>query len=62
MTAGDAALSRDLAALHGRVAGWRAAGGLPPRTPPPAEAIDQGISMRDAIALRRGVYAGNQDG
>ena len=29
VVAGDAVISRDLAALHGRLAGWRAAGGLP---------------------------------
>jgi N-acetylglucosaminyl-diphospho-decaprenol L-rhamnosyltransferase len=55
--AGDAVISRDLAALKGRIAGWRAASGLPPRTPPPEAAIDHGIGLRDAINLRRGVYA-----
>jgi N-acetylglucosaminyl-diphospho-decaprenol L-rhamnosyltransferase len=55
--AGDAIISRDLAALEGRIAGWRAAAGLPRRTRPPASAIDEGIKLRDAINLRRGVYA-----
>ena len=56
VVAGDAALARDLEALRGRVAGWRAAAGLPRRPPPPARAIEAGIGLRDAIALRRGVY------
>jgi N-acetylglucosaminyl-diphospho-decaprenol L-rhamnosyltransferase len=53
---GDLAISRDLAALGGRVAGWRA-GGHRPRLPrPPAEAIEAGIGLRESLALRRGVY------
>ena len=32
VVAGDAVITRDLAALQGRIAGWRAAGGLPPST------------------------------
>jgi N-acetylglucosaminyl-diphospho-decaprenol L-rhamnosyltransferase len=53
---GDLAISRDLAALRGRLAGWRA-GRLAPRLPrPPAEAVDQHIGFRDSLALRRGVY------
>jgi N-acetylglucosaminyl-diphospho-decaprenol L-rhamnosyltransferase len=54
--AGDAAISRDLEALKGRIAGWRAASGLPRRPLPPQVAFDQGITLRDAIDLRRGVY------
>ncbi len=53
---GDLAISRDLAALRGRLAGWRAARSLPRRPYPPAAAIDARISFMDAIALRRGVY------
>lgn len=53
---GDLCISRDLAALHGRLAGWHAAHGLPPLARPPAEAIDTRISFRDSLALRRGVY------
>src|SRR5207253_679834 len=34
VVAGDAMISRDLAALQGRIAGWRAAAGLPPRQSP----------------------------
>ncbi len=55
---GDALISRDLAAVRGRLAGWRAAGGLPARARPPHEAVDEAITLRDAIALRRGVYSG----
>lgn len=56
-TVGDALLARDLASLRGRVAGWRAARGLPRSARPPAAAIDASISLGDAIALRRGVYS-----
>ncbi len=52
---GDAALSRDLTALRGRTAGWRAARGLARRPMPPAEAIDATITFRDSLALRRNV-------
>ncbi len=55
-TVGDAVLARDLASLRGRLAGWRAARGLPTRARPPAAAIDASISL-GAIALRRGVYS-----
>jgi N-acetylglucosaminyl-diphospho-decaprenol L-rhamnosyltransferase len=51
----DLAISRDLAALRGRIAGWRAAAGAQPLAPPP-EAIDRTITFRDSLALRRGVY------
>jgi N-acetylglucosaminyl-diphospho-decaprenol L-rhamnosyltransferase len=53
---GDALMSRDLAALRGRVAGWRAGAGLARRPSPPREAIDTGIGFWDSLALRRGVY------
>jgi N-acetylglucosaminyl-diphospho-decaprenol L-rhamnosyltransferase len=56
VVAGDAVISRDLAALRGRWAGWRAARGLPRRPLPPEAAFDAGITLRDAIDLRRGVY------
>jgi GT2 family glycosyltransferase len=49
----DAILARDLAALTGRVRGWRAAHGLP-RHDRPAAAIDRTISFRRSLALRRG--------
>jgi N-acetylglucosaminyl-diphospho-decaprenol L-rhamnosyltransferase len=57
VVAGDAVISRDLAALRGRLAGWRAAAGLPSRALPPEAAIDGSIGLREAINLRRGVYA-----
>jgi N-acetylglucosaminyl-diphospho-decaprenol L-rhamnosyltransferase len=56
--AGDAVVSRDFAALSGRVAGWRAATGLPRHPMPPAAAIDHSVGLREAIDLRRGVYEG----
>jgi N-acetylglucosaminyl-diphospho-decaprenol L-rhamnosyltransferase len=52
VTGGDAVLTRDLSALRGRVAGWRAARGMPRHPRPPAEAIDTAISLRDSLALR----------
>ena len=58
VVAGDAALSRDLSALRGRVAGWRAAAGLEPSPRPPHEAIDATIGFWDSLKLRRVVYAG----
>lgn len=56
VVAGDLVISRDLAALRGRIAGWRAARGRPRRPLPPAEALDRSISLRDSLALRLGVY------
>lgn len=53
---GDAVISRDVLALRGRVAGWRAARDEPRVPLPPAEAIDQTISFRVSLQLRRGVY------
>jgi GT2 family glycosyltransferase len=54
---GDLWISRDLEATKGRLRGWRAARGLPPRKWPPAEALDGSISFRKSMALRRSVYA-----
>jgi N-acetylglucosaminyl-diphospho-decaprenol L-rhamnosyltransferase len=54
---GDLAISRDLAALRGRLAGWRAAAGVQRLPLPPAAAIDATIGLRESLALRRGVYA-----
>jgi N-acetylglucosaminyl-diphospho-decaprenol L-rhamnosyltransferase len=53
---GDAVLSRDLAALSGRVAGWRSASGLAGRSAP-ADALDPEIGMVDSLALRTSIYA-----
>jgi N-acetylglucosaminyl-diphospho-decaprenol L-rhamnosyltransferase len=52
---GDLVISRDLSALEGRVAGWRAARGLPTGLPP-QDVIDDSISFGDSLALRRSVY------
>jgi N-acetylglucosaminyl-diphospho-decaprenol L-rhamnosyltransferase len=53
---GDLLLSRDLAALQGRLAGWRAGRSRPRLAPPPAECVDDGIGFLDSLAMRRGVY------
>jgi GT2 family glycosyltransferase len=57
VVSGDLLMSRDLAAVRGRLAGWGAARGKRRLPRPPAEAIDTTISLRDSLALRRGVYA-----
>jgi N-acetylglucosaminyl-diphospho-decaprenol L-rhamnosyltransferase len=54
---GDAVISRDVAALRGRVAGWRAAARKPRLPFPPAEAIANEISLADSIRLRREAYS-----
>src|ERR671931_1328638 len=54
---GDALIfSRDLAALRGRVAGWRAARALPRNPRPPEDAIERRITFFDSLRLRVGVY------
>ncbi|HZC29325.1 MAG TPA: glycosyltransferase family 2 protein, partial [Gaiellaceae bacterium] len=54
---GDALVfSRDLAALRGRIAGWRAASGRSHRPRPPRDAIDEGISFVDSLRMRVRVY------
>ena len=57
VVAGDAVMSRDAAALRGRLAGWRAAAGRARRPLPAADAIDRTISFAQSLRLRRGVYA-----
>jgi len=52
---GDAVISRDLAALSGRVAGWRAASGLPARSVP-SEALDRTVTLRESLAWRTRIY------
>jgi GT2 family glycosyltransferase len=57
---GDALIfSHDLAAMRGRVAGWRAARGLPRHRPPPDDAIDRDITFAKSLRLRFGVYSGD---
>lgn len=55
---GDAVISRDVAAIRGRVAGWRAAARKPRLPFPPTEAIANEISFADSIRLRREAYSG----
>jgi N-acetylglucosaminyl-diphospho-decaprenol L-rhamnosyltransferase len=54
---GDALIARDFSALRGRVAGWRAAKGLPKRPFPPRSAVDYTISFWKSLKLRRVVYS-----
>lgn len=53
---GDLAISHDLAALQGRLRGWKAGRGRPHHLRPPPAAIDRQIGFRDSLALRREVY------
>jgi N-acetylglucosaminyl-diphospho-decaprenol L-rhamnosyltransferase len=53
--------SRDLAAVRGRIAGWRAAAGLPRHARPPDDAVDQSITFLDSLRLRRSVYRCTSD-
>jgi GT2 family glycosyltransferase len=54
---GDAVVfSHDLAALRGRIAGWRAASGKAPVARPPQDAIDRRITFLKSVGLRVGVY------
>ena len=58
---GDAVIfSHDLAALRGRIAGWRAAGRLPLRPRPPHDAIERRITFSQSLRLRVGVYTERQ--
>jgi len=56
VTAADAVLCRDLQALRGRLDGWCAARALPRHPSPPASALDETISMRRSLELRRSAY------
>jgi N-acetylglucosaminyl-diphospho-decaprenol L-rhamnosyltransferase len=53
---GDLLISKDLAALRGRAAGWRAAAGVARRATPSASTLDAAITFADSLALRRGTY------
>jgi N-acetylglucosaminyl-diphospho-decaprenol L-rhamnosyltransferase len=55
--AGDLVISRDLQATSGRLAGWRAARGLPRRARPPQHALDATMTFRASLASRRSIYA-----
>jgi N-acetylglucosaminyl-diphospho-decaprenol L-rhamnosyltransferase len=57
VVADAAVFSHDAAAVQGRLAGWRAARGLPRRPRPPDEAIDTGITFVESLRERRHVYA-----
>ena len=54
---GDALLSRDAAALRGRIAGWRGAAGLDQRPLPPRDATDWELTLGESLRLRRRIYA-----
>ncbi|MCW3018208.1 MAG: hypothetical protein JWN10_516 [Solirubrobacterales bacterium] len=53
---GDTLLSHDLAALSGRVSGWRSARGLADRSAPVA-AFDPEIGIRGSLGFRTSIYA-----
>jgi len=57
VVAADLVISRDAAALRGRLAGWRAAARQPPHARPGADAIDGTLTFVQSLRLRRGVYA-----
>jgi N-acetylglucosaminyl-diphospho-decaprenol L-rhamnosyltransferase len=58
--AGDAfVFSHDLAALRGRIAGWRAARSFPRHHHPPDDAVDSDITFVKSLRLRLGVYSGD---
>jgi N-acetylglucosaminyl-diphospho-decaprenol L-rhamnosyltransferase len=52
----DIVISRDTAALRGRLSGWHAGSPAPRLALPPHDAVDHTITFRDSGALRRGVY------
>lgn len=54
---GDLALSGDLAALRGRIAGWRAAQRRPRLPDPPPDAVESGIGLVASLRMRRSGYA-----
>jgi len=56
VVAGDILLSRDAAALAGRIAGWRAAADCARLPWPPPQALDARIGFIDSLRLRRDIY------
>lgn len=57
---GDAVLSRDLEAIRGRLAGWRAARGMSRRPVPPARTVTHDLTLWASLQLRRGVYTSQE--
>jgi N-acetylglucosaminyl-diphospho-decaprenol L-rhamnosyltransferase len=55
---GDLLVSRDAAALRGRIAGWRAAHGMPRCPLPPPAVVDRDISFVESLRLRGRGYSG----
>jgi|CZKG01.1.fsa_nt_gi GT2 family glycosyltransferase len=53
---GDLLVSHDLAALRGRLRGWRAGRSRPLLPLPPADCLDESIGFLDSLAMRRAVY------
>jgi N-acetylglucosaminyl-diphospho-decaprenol L-rhamnosyltransferase len=49
---GDLVISRDLAALRGRLQGWRVAGTRARLAGPPIESVDHGIGFRESLVRR----------
>ena len=61
VVAGDALVySHDLAALRGRIAGWRAGRRRPRNRRPPDDAIEHRITFTESLRLRVGVYTGRE--
>jgi GT2 family glycosyltransferase len=58
---GDAVMSGDLAALRGRMRGWREGRGLPRHRVPP-DGVDRRIGLRESFRLRRLDYAATSGG
>jgi GT2 family glycosyltransferase len=56
VVAGDILLSRDIAALAGRLAGWRAGASSTRLRWPPRQALDGRIGFLDSLRLRRDTY------
>jgi GT2 family glycosyltransferase len=57
----DALISRDAAALSGRLAGWRCGRGATTGLAVPDGVIDGDIGFRRSLELRRGVYTGPRE-
>jgi N-acetylglucosaminyl-diphospho-decaprenol L-rhamnosyltransferase len=62
VVAGDFVLCHDLAALSGRLAGWRTAPRSVRAPWPPPRALDERIGFLESLRLRRGTYLSQQRG